>query len=330
MRKTPRRSVYRVKEFMMAANERRDEAIAWHVRLSGPQATAVDWDSFTDWLESDPANGDAYEAVLHEDAALSDSLSDAAFPSASADNDNEAVITPWYRRRRSLVGLSACVALAALTSPLLRPGRTFETIETKLGDVRDIALSDGSHITLNGGTTLLLDRREERFAQLKEGEAVFSIRHDAAHPFVIETRTGTLKDLGTVFNVRQDGDSLEIVVGEGAVQFNPESGGLTVPAGNKLQVGNPDAVPLLSKADPAMVAGWRQRQLSYHDVPLSTVALDLTRMLGTPVLVSSELATRHFTGLIRVERDQKQLFRRLEALLGVHAQHSANGWLLTS
>jgi transmembrane sensor len=329
MRKTNCQTVLGLKEAIMLVEGRRDEAIGWHIRLSNPAAPAAEWEAFTDWLEAHPANADAYDAVALADAELADSLRISRVDPSVPQNDNEPAPARWYQRR-GLMAVAASAALALLASPFLLPGRDMQSYETKPGETREIALSDGSQIAMNGGTKLELDRKSNRFARLETGEAVFIIRHDAANPFTLETPDSTLRDLGTIFDVRQDDDGLDVSVAEGSVQYSHRAEAVTVGSGNRLQVSRDRPAPVLSKADPASVAGWRQGRLSYQAAPLSTIAVDLTRSLGTSVSISADISGRRFTGVIQIDRDQKRFFRRLESLLGVRARHTAKGWQLTS
>ncbi|QNO26251.1 FecR domain-containing protein [Sphingopyxis sp. OPL5] len=308
-----------------------DEAIAWHVRLQGPAADGVLWAEFTAWMEADPAHADAYDAVALADDRLSDELAETKAPEKNAPlatNDNEPGVRPWYRRT-AFLSIAASLILALCLSPMLLRSPGMEAITTQPGETREIALGDGSTIALNGGTTIHLDRKAERFARLDSGEAIFTIKHDSARPFVVETGDGTLRDLGTIFNVRQSASGLEVGVSEGSVQYDPGVQAVTVTAGRQLRVQRGKSRAVVTAIDPASVGGWRQGRLSYHDASLATIALDLTRSLGTPVTVSPDLASRRFSGVIRIDRDEAKLFRQLESLLGVHARHSAKGWQLT-
>ncbi|WP_204309887.1 FecR family protein, partial [Klebsiella michiganensis] len=70
---------------------------------------------------------------------------------------------------------------------------------TAAGERREVALTDGSKMILNGDTRVAMI--DARHAELIEGEALFEVRHDAAHPFIVKTGDVTLEDAGTVFNV---------------------------------------------------------------------------------------------------------------------------------
>ena len=312
----------------MTDNDRLDEALIWHIRLSDQAASADDWGAFTQWLEADVANADAYDKVAMADDQLSQTLAQAPTPHL-AQNDNEHGPVKWFQRR-AFQGLAATLVMALLASPMLLPDRDLDLYTTRLGEVRDIALNDGSKISMNGGTRLYVDSETHRFAKLESGEAVFTIRHDASNPFVVETDMAKLQDVGTDFNVRRDGENLDVSVAEGAVRYNPDNDAVTVSSGKKLRASKANPVPIISTTDPQTVAGWRRGQLSYQDSPLSEVAIDLSRAIGEEVTVASDLQEHRFTGVIQVEKDRKLLFRRLEGLLSVRAKHTASGWQLTS
>ena len=313
----------------MSVEQRMDDATGWHVRLSNPAVTTEDWVSFTGWLEVDPANAEAYDTVALSDAKLSDALALSKRDVALAQNDDEVLPSPWYRRH-GFLAVAASAAVALLLSPAFFSGQDLKAYQTVPGETREIALSDGSQIAMNGGTRLLLDIKTSRFARLEAGEAMFTIRHDAANPFVVETADSTLQDIGTIFNVRQDDDGLEVTVAAGAIQYNPKQEAVTVTAGNRLQVLGARGAPIISKMEPGSVAGWREGRLTYQDAPFRLIATDLTRTLGFPISVSSDVANRRFTGVIQVDRNTGPFFNRLESLLGVRARHTAQGWQLTS
>jgi transmembrane sensor len=314
-----------MKDQTMQTSDRRDDAIAWHIRLSDPLTSDADWAAFNEWLDADLANAEAYDLVAFDDSRLSDVVE----ADVGVGNDNEPDALPWYRRR-AVLAVAASTLLALIAVPTFWSGNDFATIETRAGETRDIALSDGSHITLNGDTRIAIDNRNERRVRLGAGEAVFTVRHDAARPFIVETDDVTLKDVGTVFNVRYSGDGIGVAVAEGAVAYNPESDAVMIPAGMQLNRIQRGTKPVLSIVSREAVAGWRQGRLTYQNALLTEIAIDLTRALGNPVSVSPDLARRRFTGTIRIEKDHPQFFRRLEALLGIHTRRTKAGWELTS
>jgi ferric-dicitrate binding protein FerR (iron transport regulator) len=88
--------------------------------------------------------------------------------------------------------------------------------------VEKVILNDGSLVWLRGKSRLVYYQKMEegiRYATL-EGEALFEIAKDAAHPFVIDCGEATIRVVGTSFSVRTGGDSLELKVLTGRVNLS--------------------------------------------------------------------------------------------------------------
>ena len=304
-----------------------DTAINWRVRLASAQATDRDWSEFTSWLEADPANGNAYDRVALAEMDYEEVLSIAPkLDVPPAGNDNE--VQPWYRRR-SFLAVAASAAFALVATPLIFPNRDLTPYETKAGQTREIALGDGSKIELNGASRIAVDLKSNRYARLDSGEATFTIKHDAANPFTLDVDKHQLVDVGTEFNVRQDVDSLEIAVGDGAVQYNPDSDRLLISAGNQLSIGVADARPVVRSTDPASVGGWRKGRLAYRGETFKRIAVDLSRRFGEQGVVSDSIQSRRFSGLIQVSEDEEASMQQVSLVLGVKVRHNRSGWVLT-
>ncbi len=304
-----------------------DAAIAWRLRLAAPTASDADWAAFTDWLEADPAHGDAYDKVALADQHYAQALEKSLVTLAPASNDNEA--TPWFRRRGVMIA-SATAMLALVATPFLAGGPDLETFQTRPGEMRTIALNDGSRIELNGGTRIAIDRKHDRYARLEDGEAAFTIRHDPANPFIVQTGDSKLVDVGTRFNVRKDASGLEVAVGEGAVRYNPDDDAVLIQAGNQLMLATHAAAPVVSATDPASVGSWRSGRLSYRDAAIARIAVDLSRALGVSVSVDPAIGALRFSGTIETGRDPVVTMREVQGLLGIKVTATPNGWRLTA
>ena len=115
------------------------QAIDWHLR----QATMAegDWIAFVDWLEADQANARAYDRVAADDRAM---------PAIAAPLAPPAVRPLLPRRWAFGVGGTAIAAsLVALLVPAMLPRAAMPySVETRPGEQRTIALSDGTRIDL--------------------------------------------------------------------------------------------------------------------------------------------------------------------------------------
>lgn len=298
------------------------EAINWMIRLHDP--VSADWEGFTTWLEASPDNEAAYNAVALADADMAEAAVNIVPPETHyAANDNI-----WNYRRYA--GIAAALLVAITAYPLYNAFTPTYSIETELGQPRDVALDDGSVIALNGGTRITLDKRNTRIVLLDYGEAQFTVKHDAATPFTVKTGGSVIQDIGTVFNVRRDDRETELAVSEGSVLFNPKAQAVLLHKGHRLRANDGDAKPVLTNVDPALIGGWKSGRLSYEAVPLPKVASDLSRFIGKRVSVAPDLASRNFTGTIVVGGKDVIALNRISALMGVRATPTANGWQLTA
>ena len=304
--------------------DRRDdieaEAIGWVIRLR--DAGADEWAAFTDWLEADPAHGAAYE-----EAALAEQEWDAiAPPERAVPQPRPAPARPLTRRFFLGAGIAAALAGVIALGTLQTEG--IYAIETAAGERRSVELADGSRVDLNGDSRILLDRGDPRVATLERGEALFTIVHNDADPFEVRTGDVLLRDMGTVFNVLRDGETLDVAVAEGVVEYNPGRAAVTLRAGMALRR-NSDAPPAVAPRAAEAITGWRDGRLIYAATTIGTVASDLARNLGVPVRAEPDVERRPFTGVIRVD-DRAETIQRAARLMGVSARPSNGGWTLTA
>ena len=150
-----------------------EEALGWVIRTRDPDF--VEWDAFTIWLEADPAHAAAYDAVMAADAGLAAIISAPGAKPAPANDPG----MPGSRPRRWIAGGAIAAAVVAAISIGNWTRSDIYTVTTRPGEVRNIVLDDGTRIDLNGGSTLRLDHKNDRFAALDGGEPSFSF---SSHP----------------------------------------------------------------------------------------------------------------------------------------------------
>ncbi|WP_165828942.1 FecR family protein [Caulobacter radicis] len=218
-----------------------------------------------------------------------------------------AVAAPRRRTWKIPAAVAACLVLALGTGVALEtlapadPNR----LVAQIGEVRRQVLADGSAVTLNTGA--VLDVRygpEGRRVRLVKGEAFFDVVHDPSRPFVVESRAGSARVLGTAFDVRLAGDKARVSVLRGAVRVEPASGQgaavLRAGQGAWLDGAAPKALAL---EDPAAVDAWRRGRLVVYHRPLSEVVDEIGRYKRGKVFVRGQaLAARPVSGVFDVAR----------------------------
>lgn len=261
------------------------------------------------WLAAEPQRA---EAMAEADHILS-LIGAAAAPLEDVRSQPRrrrgaaAVAVPRRRIWKIPAAVAACLVLALGTGVALEtlapadPNR----LVAEVGQVRRQVLADGSAVTLNTGA--VLDVRygpEGRRVRLVKGEAFFDVAHDPSRPFLVESRAGSARVLGTAFDVRLQGDRAKVSVLRGAVRVEPARGGgmavLRAGQGAWLDGAAPKALAL---EDPAAVDAWRQGRLVVYHRPLSEVVDEIGRYRRGKVFVRGQaLAGRPVSGVFDVAR----------------------------
>jgi len=299
----------------------REQALAWAMLTREPDF--ADWDGFTAWLEADAEHADAYDAVqfaLDEADAALDIMPETEFTLAANDNPPNG----WMTTRRAWLGGAIAASLVLALSFMFGFGPQGETLyATAPGETRLIALDDGSTVELGGGSRLAV--LDDRAARLEGGQALFTIRHDAADPFVLTAGADRLVDAGTVFDVRLAGEALDLAVAEGAVIVNPEAQALRVDAGERaVRTGERYWV---GPIDPQAVGEWTRGRISFEAASLAEIAAELTRATGIVFTAApSDIRLAGSIALDQVRADP----RALEALLGVRVTPRGKGWVIAA
>ena len=301
-----------------------EAAQLWAIRASDPGFS--DWDGFTQWLEESPAHLDAYETALAQADAAAALLATKPKPAWQPEPDS------GYRppRRRWFAGAAVAAAVAGVAGwGLIDRGHSPEQIATAPGEHRTIELADGSRIILNGNTRIAIDRDKPRHVELAQGEALFEVKHDEANPFLVVTGNTRLLDAGTVFNVIAEGNgALDVEVAEGAVIYQPGAGQVRLDPGDGLSRSRTGALPVLRKASPQNVGGWRSGALYYDRAPLDRIAQDLTRNLGRTVEVRGG-GFAPYTGTLMLNGSAEDVLARAAPLLGVRFTAHGKGWVMS-
>jgi len=298
----------------------REEAIGWAMRVADPDFG--EWTALTRWLEADPLHAAAFEEALAAGDAADAALKAAPVPSALP-------VVSRPARRRIAGGLLAAAIIGAIGWTAFEHQAAPYTVATRPGETRTLRL-EGATIALNGNSRITLDRHDPRRATLESGEALFDVRHDPDHPFRLTVGDAKLEDVGTRFDVTQDGRGLRVAVAEGAVLYNPDREAVRITAGAVLRERPGENQVMLGQIDPAGVGGWREGRLAFQSAPLATVAADLTRSLGVTIRAAPEVAARPFTGVIATHGDRVRLIADLGPLLDVKVREDHGSVLLTA
>ncbi len=141
--------------------------------------------------------------------------------------ENDASISYSSSGEQVTIGNSQSVNQNALKGQKV----VFNTLIVPYGKRSSIELADGSKVWLNSGSKLVFpaaftqDKREVYL----EGEGIFEVAHDKAHPFIVRSGNQNIEVLGTVFNVSNyhDDDAICTVLKSGSVKISYNNSRLT-------------------------------------------------------------------------------------------------------
>jgi transmembrane sensor len=257
---------------------------------------------------------------LRAQAALSLVDRARALPEATLD-DTRTVASPLHRRRFLAVGaLSAGVAVAA-TAGLLAMADKPQTFRTARGELRRVALEDGSVAEINTETSLdVTMARRIRRVRLQHGEALFTVVKDSARPFVVETSNIRVGAVETAFSVYDAGTHIDVLVTEGVVEAWRRMDRATrvrIGAGSRLRIGHDGAFVVSEAVDGiARDLAWRSGQIDLAGRSLAQAVAEFNRYNQRRIVIDDPaLGGETLIGLFRTN-DPESFARSIALAFG--------------
>ncbi|VVQ01367.1 FecR family protein [Pseudomonas fluorescens] len=306
----------------------RDDAARWFVRLQEPAVSADEQQRFDAWLNQHQQHRDEFQ--LLQGLWTAADLLPAPRLKALAENQ------PARRERRPLLRYAVAASVLAvalglgLFSGLNHPGGYNAEFSTALGERKHVALPDGSVIDLNSRSRLQVRYdTDRRLIELSEGEAMFSVEHDSARPFVVEAGSGKITVTGTRFDVRRDVTQTRVAVEQGTVKVQghdaPDNEFINLTAGLGTHVDAQGKVAAAYAVNPAELTAWRGGKLVFNNARLSEVAAEVSRYREQPLTVSNpDVANLRLTSVFK-SADTDALLKALPSILPVAIRTLADG-----
>lgn len=264
-------------------------AHAWVIRLTSGSALAADRAAARAWCEQAPAHQRAFVEARRV-WALSAHL---AVPSAPARSSSS---------RYWAMGVAASLVLA-LGLTLMHSMAWDADYATGTGERRQIALADGSHITLNANSAVDVQLAADgRHIVLRKGEALFDVAPDPQRPFSVQAGAVQATALGTIYAVRREGDHVDVTVRRGRVAVTE--------GGDKVLLGVGEAVArgtngLGNKVgvDVDKALAWEQGRLVFELTPLAQVLEQVERYRpGLLIMRDKRLGELKVSGTFQLDK----------------------------
>ena len=280
----------------------------WSGRLSEAEAAAI-----RSRAKADSRYREQYLGTLDALAGMEELAGDADIEAVA--RDPRGLSQARGRKRRATFGIAASLLVGAGLATFYftfwngpDPSH-LERHFTRVGEQKTIDLRDGSAITLNTGTQLVVDFTEQsRTILLERGETYFQVAEDPARPFTVELGVRSLTAIGTTFNVRKHPEHYQLAVFEGTVAVHPltdeaigaaplvASAGQTAvidaPGQRRGEEGwvvefdvNRNQLRAFQPESMERYGRWRSGMLRFHREPLYQVVQELNRYTRKKILI---------------------------------------------
>lgn len=224
---------------------------------------------------------------------------------------------------------SASMAVAALEQ-LSHPGASVH--RTAVGERSTVTLPDGSVATLNTDTVLRVSySKAARGVRLVRGQAIFEVAHGQSRPFEVYAGDRVITALGTVFDVRLQGDEVKVALVEGRVRVKTQAAFSAAPAPQvvmapgELLEARPTQPMRVHNVDVANATSWRSGVLVFDETPLAEAVAELNRYSSERLVIEDpELAAYHVSGVFKTG-DITRFGRTVQEILPVGLESRPGG-----
>lgn len=234
----------------------------------------------------------------------------------------------------AVVGLSGAGIASLNGTPAVEPGpiaRIAEVLSaradpksgvhrTGVGERLTLTLPDGSVATLNTDTILKVAYRDgERGVRLLRGQALFEVAHNKRVPFRVYAADRAITAVGTVFDVRLDGQHVKVALVEGVVKvaaIKPKAVSgrpveqVQMTAGEVLDAPTADAPMRVASADTEKSISWRSGVVEFSGESLADAVAEMNRYTTRPIEIADPAAAAfRVSGVFRT--GEPEMFARM-------------------
>jgi transmembrane sensor len=277
----------------IAPRRTRVQAALWVTELHGPARNAELEEQVRRWIAEDPQHAAAFELATE---------------AWQRSGNIPAYLTYLPKRARSKASGKALAGMAILCAAIICAVYFLRdpTLVTGPGEQRTVELKDGTQVSLNANSRVIVQYDERvRKLILESGEVLFNVIKHQPRPFVVVIGDQKVIAMGTSFVVRREESSrsaFAVILVEGRVAIEPISWPdvLPIAPATGLTLLNPGerlrfADGVSEKKDsPSIdqVTAWRRGQLIFDDTSLSEAAAEFNRYGSTKIAIDDPVLMR--------------------------------------
>lgn len=307
-----------------------DQAAEWLTLLMSGEATDNDRARLARWRAE---HADHERAWQHIERVAQGLKAMAPHPAYKALSPYASTKDPQGSTRRKAMRALLWVGVAGGSGLLASRTPAWQQMtadhRTSTGEQRTLTLADDTTLMLN--TASAIDVRfdgRQRLVRLVAGEVLIRTGHASAdaRPFIVETKQGRIRALGTRFTVRQRRDDTQVVVLDDAVAITPRDAEVLQ---RVLQAGE-QATFTHASIDPPQAVGeeaaaWARGQLVADEMRLGDFLAELGRYRPGLLRCAPEVAGLRFSGVFPLQ-DTDRILSTLPSVLPVRVTMRTRYW----
>lgn len=298
-----------------------EAAARWYVDLRCDDADEATQEAHRRWLEAAPGHRQAWERLIQLQERF-----DRVGPGIARPTLSSAQV----KRREVLKALSLLLAAGGAGTLAWRNTALPSLVadqRTVTGESKSLRLEDGSQVRLNTASAMNIHFSPHlRELQLLSGEIfVETARDTQARPFVVHTREGSIRALGTRFIVRCEDAQTRVCVLEHAIEVRSatHTPSVRVEAGQQVwfsqdQVGN--VQPASPDAD-----AWTHGMLVVNNWRLEDLILELQRYRPGHLGCQAQVAALRISGAFHLNNIDT-ILENLSSTLPVRIRQLTRYW----
>ncbi len=208
-------------------------------------------------------------------------------------------IVPLFTIKNILKVAAVILPLVIALTFILKPDPSivvdteWVSITTMEGETREVALPDGTTVTLNELSNLTFDANFTARNVEFHGEALFAVAKDPSRTFTVSNDITRVSVLGTQFNINSDRESgkIEVAVLEGKVKLEAvdQPTNFVFLERNDLgsySINSKELIKTTTNAENSI--GWKTLVLDYESQPLNRVIADLEKIYKIKFVYTDE------------------------------------------
>lgn len=321
-----------------------ERAASWCLRIAERPLTLAEQTDFDEWLAADERHAQCFEQMVavwqctDAIAELPGFLSLRAKALTMMENGRNRNERPSRSlTRRHAFGALAAFALTAGVGAWYW-AESPDVYATAVGERRIVRLDDGSSVSLDAASRMLVSFTDERRAvTLERGRAKFDVAKDPLRPFTVTAGSQSVVAVGTSFSVELLRNQLRVLLFEGQVAVVPRAVAAAnikvrrpAPATTQLLPGQ-ELVASLSSGTAEVLPieaerslGWESGRVYFVDMPLSDAVERINRYAASPIVIGDAAAGRHLVNGVFDAGDTDSFVKGVTSLYPLIAHETGN------